>query len=465
MTPLIKPDLGPDLGAKVGPKVGPGKAVLQRLLQLDQPIPVRTDLEIEAEVERNYRWNFTVNLLDGTAFWFGFHVISSSTIVPLYISKLTLNPFVIGLVAVVAQAGWYLPQLLTAGQVERLARKKPVAVNLGLFLERLPMWILPVAALISLQSPVLALILFFIGYTWFHLGAGMIAPAWQDLIARCFPVTRRGRFFGLTSFIGTGVGTLGAGVAGWLLEARSFPLNFFYIFIIAAASIAFSWVFLALTREPVQPVPPLPANQQRYWTKWSQIVRRDDNYRRYLLARLLMTMGTMGIGFLTVAAVQRWDIADSTVGLYTAALLLGEAGGNLLLGLLADRYGHKLSLEIGLTAGAVAFALAWLAPAPGWYYAAFLFLGMAIGATIVSGILITMEFSAPAQRPTYIGIANTIIGLGSIIAPLIGSWLAGFSYTGLFAVSAVLNVLAWGYLHWGVKEPRWQSIRSVEGQA
>jgi hypothetical protein len=26
-------------------------------------------------------------------------------------------------------------------------------------------------------------------------------------------------------------------------------------------------------------------------------------------------------------------------------------------------------------------------------------------------------------------------------------------------------VLAWGYLHWGVKEPRWQSIRSVEGQA
>ncbi len=117
---------------------GLGKAAWCRLLQLDQPVPTRSDAEIAAEVERNYPWNFTFNLLDGVAFWFGFNFISSSTIMPLFISKLTSDPLLIGLVAVIAQSGWTLPQFFTAGYIERSPREKPVIVNLGLFLERMP---------------------------------------------------------------------------------------------------------------------------------------------------------------------------------------------------------------------------------------------------------------------------------------------------------------------------------------
>jgi MFS family permease len=164
------------------------------LLQADRPAPLRTDAEVAAEVERNYRWNFTVNLLDGATFWFGATFISSSTITPLFISKLTDSPLPIGLVAAIAQSAWFLPQLFTANAVERLPRKKAVAVNLGFFLERLPLWLLVVSALLAATSPLLALLLFFVGYTWHGLGAGIIATAWQDLIARCFPVARRGRF-------------------------------------------------------------------------------------------------------------------------------------------------------------------------------------------------------------------------------------------------------------------------------
>ena len=112
---------------------------LRWLLELDRPTPPRTDAEIAAEVERNYRWNFAVNLLDGAFFWFGASFASSTTILPLFISKLTSDPLPIGLLAVIAQAAWFLPQLFTANLIERLARKKPVVVNLGLFLERLPL--------------------------------------------------------------------------------------------------------------------------------------------------------------------------------------------------------------------------------------------------------------------------------------------------------------------------------------
>ena len=66
----------------------PLKAVLTWLLELNRPVPQRTEDEIFTEVERNYSWNFAVNLLDGTPFMFGTSFISATTILPLFLSKL-----------------------------------------------------------------------------------------------------------------------------------------------------------------------------------------------------------------------------------------------------------------------------------------------------------------------------------------------------------------------------------------
>jgi MFS family permease len=434
--------------------LGSTKVVGYHLLQLNRPVPLLSEKEAAAEVERNYRWNFTVNLLDGVTFWFGLNFASPSTIIPLFVSKLTMNPIIIGLIAVLAYAGWRLPQLLTASHTERLARKKPIAVNVGFFTERVPVWLWPLAALLAPQFPILALFIFFGAYAWHALGAGLIAPAWQDLIARCFPVKRRGRFFGLTTFIGTGVGAVGAIFSSWLLKTYSFPLNFIYTFLIAAVFINVSWIFLALTREPVQPVPPRQPGTDHFWQKLVQIIWEDHNFRRFLQARLLMGLGMMGFGFVTVAAIKQWQVADSTVALYTVALLIGQASGNLLSGLLADQFGHKLSLEIGVSSAVIAFTLAWLAPSPIWYYSVFALLGLTVGARIVSGIMITMEFSPPEQRPTYIGISNTITGLGETVAPFLGGWLASFSYKGLFVLCTGISLISAILLRWYVREPR-----------
>ena len=135
-------------------------------------------------------------------------------------------------------------------------------------------------------------------------------------------------------------------------------------------------------------------------------------------------------------------------------MLLGQTFGNLGAGLLADRYGHKISLEVGLLLSSVGFVLAWLAPSPMWMFPIFAFLGMATGIFIVSGILIALEFSAPQDRPSYIGIANTSLGLGSIIAPLLGGWLALSGYNLVFIASACMDLLALAVMHWAVKEPR-----------
>ncbi|MBE2225186.1 MAG: MFS transporter, partial [Anaerolineae bacterium] len=191
-----------------------------------------------------------------------------------------------------------------------------------------------------------------------------------------------------------------------------------------------------------------------YWGTLPSIVRKDENYRRFLYGRSLMALGGMGFGFITVTAVQKWQVSNSTVGLYTLALLLGQTIGNLFFGLLADRYGHILSLELSAIAGMFAYMIAWLAPEANWIFAAFLLLGISGGGVIVSGILVVMEFCAPEKRPTYVGLTNTGVGIVSMIAPLIGAALASQNEDWLFALCTLLFLLSFIVLRWWVHEPR-----------
>jgi MFS family permease len=360
----------------------------------------------------------------------------------------------IGLVAMIAQSGWYIPQLFTADKIEQLDRKKPVIINLGFFTERLPVYLWPVAALLAIDYPTLALVIFILSYAWHGLGAGAVGPAWQDLLARCFPVRKRGFMLGLTTFAGTAAGTFGAGVSGWILQSYQYPYNFALLFSIAAVAITLSWPFLAMVREPLQPAKPHAHASLPVWSRTVAILRSDLNFRAYLIARMLLIISAMGTGFITVVSIERWELADGVVGVYTAILLLGQTAGNLLSGVIADRFGHKLPLVIGGISQVLAFGVAWFTPAPEWVYAVFALLGFGMGANFVSGMLIAMEFSEPRRRPTYVGIANTGIGIALALAPLLGGWVARFGYGWLFGASALLGLVAVILLQLTVVEPR-----------
>jgi MFS family permease len=162
----------------------------------------------------------------------------------------------------------------------------------------------------------------------------------------------------------------------------------------------------------------------------------------------------MGAGFATVASLQRWGVEDATVGLYTTIYLVGQTLGNLAAGFLADRFGHKLSLELGTLASVLAFAIAWLAPAPGWFFVVFVLLGFNNGAFLVSGTLVVLEFSEPRRRPTYAGMTNTVTGIANVAAPLVGAWLAAMDYSWVFSLSAAISLAATITMHWWVREPR-----------
>lgn len=435
--------------------------MLRSILGLDRPLKILSAAEADVARQKNLRWNIAFNSVDVIFFMGGLSLLSATTILPLFISKLSDSTVPLAILAMIAQGGFFLPSLFTANFIERLDHKKPMVVNIGFFTERLPLLLLTFTPFFALRFPFLALVLFLLLYAWFSLGGGVIAPAWQDMIARCFPAHQRGRFFGTNMFIGTILGAGAASWAGFILDDVPFPNSFVWIFGAGALGILFSWVGLIPVREPIEAGKSAVVPMRDYLAELPALLRSDPNYRNFLIARAVISLAEMGTGFLTVAAIQTWDISDGTVAQFTTAMLVGQTAGSLLMGFLSDRYGHRLTLELAMIALSIAFACAWLANGPLWYFAVFFLMGIFMGAKTVSGMLVVLEFSAPEKRPTYSGIASTIAGVFSMIAPIIGGGLAVFGYSWLFMGSTLVSVLGVLLLHFSVREPRFKDQELV----
>jgi len=413
------------------------------------------DPSIQAEIDKNYKFNFTVNVIDGTMFWFGASFFATRTIAPLFLSYLTDNTLVFGILATIVSTGWMLPQLFTANWVQNLPVKKYLPVKIGFFSERIPIILLPLAAWAVLTSQTLAIVLFIFLLAWHVIGAGLIAVSWQDMLAKIFPVEKRGRFFGIANFSGNATGILGAMAAAWVLEFYKFPFNFMVLFGIGGLFIFLSWIFLGLTREPAVPPKKERLSSKNYWRSLPMIIRTDINFRRFLYSQIVLTAGGMGMGFFTIYALRQWSISDGMVGFFTTSLMVGTALSNLLFGWMADKFGHKLVIEISTIALLLTSVIALLAPTPEYFFLVFAFQGVYSAGIILSGIMIVFEFCEEEIRPTYIGLTNSSIGIFAGVTPMIGGWLAdsaGFSW--LFGVSLVFCLLSFLMLHFTVQEPR-----------
>jgi len=275
------------------------------------------------------------------------------------------------------------------------------------------------------------------------------------MIAKIIPVDKRGRFFGITNFLGNGMGILGALAVPFVLGKYPFPQGFVISFAIAGVLIFLSWFFLSLTREPAIHNNKPAVSELDYLRSLPQVLGKDRNLRMYLLAQVLFSLNGMASGFLVVYAVKTWNMPDAQASGFTIAMQVGLALANLLFGFLADRKGHKLNLELCVLISILSLGIAIVAPNPLWFFPIF-FLRGAIGAgTYISGVSIVYEFTDAENRATYIGLANTIPGIMAAIAPLIGGWLAGaVSYQAMFILAAILGVISWAVFHFAVREPR-----------
>ena len=429
-------------------------------------------------------WNFSVSLWDITFITLGISFISRETVVPVLVSQLTDSRLVIGLVPAMWSLGLYLPQLLTANWAESMPYKKPFVMVIGFFLERVPYLLIGLVVLFfAVENPTIALVAVLTGIGLASSGAGLGTPPWLDMIAKVIPVRRRGIWLGLGHGLGQLMGVIGAYFVGRILVSRAFPGNYALLFFLAFGFVVVSWVGLALTREPVSEVTKKAVPLFRYLGRVSTVLKRDINYRRYLISKSLVNLGGMSAGFFAVFGTEMFSLDGRGVGLLTAVLVGTQAVLNPLCGLLADRVGHKsvlagaaffvvlaplsaLVIGRGVAAGSVAgsiFSPYAIGAVPIGLVVTFVFLGTFLAADHTSSLPIILEFSAPEDRPTYIGLTNTLLAPILIGAPILGGWLAGaLGYAALFSAALAVGAIALLLMVFWVREPRMTTPQRLE---
>jgi len=191
-------------------------------------------------------------------------------------------------------------------------------------------------------------------------------------------------------------------------------------------------------------------------------LRRDPNFCRYLVARALIVLGGMGTALYIVYGKRAFAVTDAFGADLTIAALVTQTAATPLLGMLADRRGNKLLAEISALLGGGALVLMVLASGSLWLYPAFMLMNGAMASMFVASQGINMEFGGTGNLPTYVALANTLLALPILVAPVLGGWLADtVGFQTLFVAALTLCLAGWAMMRFGVRDPRYL-VREVE---
>ena len=398
------------------------------------------------DLQAKLRHNAIVNIGDGSLFGFGLSGMASYvTIVPLFLSYLTESTALIGFVATLFYMGWQMPQLFVSNYVAGLRRYKPMTLAMTL-IERVPYFGL---ALVAVAIPTIgadaALLLTLLLLGIQSLGGGFTGTAWQSLISKIMPPHRLGTFFGIQSACVNLFGAGGALLASVILERLEFPHSFSLLFFVAGISLMISFVFLALTYEPASESHNVVerANWREFGGRLREILRENDNFRWFLIARALTALSLTAVSFYTIYGIRRFDMSPELAGALTSVLLVANTLTSTVIGWIGDRWGHRRVLIAANLLTILAIGIVIFAPDVTWLAVVFALTGMVNSSQWSTMMTITVQFSSVAERPFYIGLANTLIAPVTIFAPIIGGWLVdAVSFELVFSIFAVAGALS-----------------------
>jgi len=415
--------------------------------------------------EHEVRRSFALGVFNGTAFQFAQALIDPPLVLTWFVSQLTSSNLLIGLVTPLGNAGWFLPQLLISARIQRMERKMPSYTRAAV--TRTAAWILLAATVWLMNDPCLLLVGFFVLYTIARMLAGLAGLTFFDVIAKTIPAQRRGGLFAWRQFLG---GALALG-AGWIVKtalnhpALPFPRGHAFLFALYCVVMVLAMTAFALIREPPGTAVTKPVTMREQLRRAGQLLWKDRVFRRYMAARLALGLAGIALPFYGIWAKDVLRAPEGMVGVYLTTRIGAQLLFNFPWGQVSDRRGNRLVMQLtSLSNGATALLaltlvglVGLLQPQGSWlpYLALPIFFldGAARPGQVLAGSNFLLELVPEAERPLYLGLSNTLMGITILVSGL-GGLVADLSgFAGLFFVS--LGLCLAGYvLATGLPEPR-----------
>lgn len=379
--------------------------------------------------------------------------LDSATVLPRLVALLGGNDVALGLILGIRQAGYFLPQPISAHLLQGKTRFQPFLLQvtfwgrIGLFPAALFLFAL------GNTAPAVALGVFALAYALFWVGDGLGGVPWTALVGRTIPLEQRGRLFATTQVLGGLSRLLVSGLVAALLAGAlvPFPANLALLVLGAAVALAVSWVFLAAIREPEPDAAEVRAAQEtevvsfvRYLAQVPQRFRERPDMARLAMVQILATSAGASIPFLITAT----GASGAMLGFLQASQTLGFLLLAPLWGMLTDRRGARSAIAgqfgVGLCVPLASLVLLafdapmQLASVP---FAVMLFAYFCYGSVMETWVTSTnylLEALPEGEQATYIAIMNAATGPALLLPVIAGLIASRFGPVPLFVVVACL---------------------------
>ncbi len=404
-------------------------------------------------VQRNLRRNYLAQLAHGLFGQTGFRLIQAPTFIPAYIYMLSGSELMVGVARACQALGQALTPVLGATLVEHRRRVLSLGLVVGTLM-RLQILGIALAGILLSAAWNLVAVCLLLGLFGFFLGIQGVV--FNFLRAKTIPPERRGLLAGLRNAL-AGVCTSAVAYLGgrYLIEPDVLGNGYAAVFGVAFLLTALGLSMLALVREPDSPEVRERSGVMARLRDLPTLMRSDRNFTMYFLARALGSMGRMAMPYYVLFAGTRVELTGGTLGILTAAFLIGQTGINLIWGILADRRGFRIVFNASL--GVWILAVLLLIQTTDLLLLSFSFvaLGTGVGGFMMAAQNLVLEFGSLKNLPMRIAVANSVGELTTIVGPILGGVLVvSVSYLPVFWIAIVFKCAAIAIMTRYVSEPR-----------
>lgn len=408
----------------------------------------RTSEHLEKIVESypDFRRNYALGIINGVFFNTGLSFFNRTTIIPVFMASLGAPSVLISLTSLAETLGWHLPQFFASRLIVHKSQKMPLYRNAGLLrLTGLALAVASAAVLPSLGN-LWGMVLFTAGFGMFALASGFAGLVFTEILAKTVPPQKRGSYFGWRAILGGMIGLfLGVGVIQPIFTVFAYPGRYTISFSIGLVCIGLSFWLFGKQREPEQTGLPAERSFGDHVATARRILRTDLRFRRLIVFRALMMLWFSGLPFYMLFAKERLGATNEEIGLFISWEFAGLIAANVLWGFLSNRIGNRVLLITVCLLAAVVSATALLFDSgvlPTWAFGAVFFMSAAVDSGAgIGGINYALEIVPEGERPTYVGLMNSMLAGALILAALAGSLRDIIGYVGLFGVTAAVAVV------------------------
>jgi len=183
----------------------------------------------------------------------------------------------------------------------------------------------------------------------------------------------------------------------------------------------------------------VPASMRKPSPKagWKRVVRQQNLMTLYVAQAVSSVGGSMCYAFFSNHLNETYQLSPNWVGVMYGIMTLSEIPALVGMGWMSDRWGRKPILVLAFLSSGVRWSLIGLVPTAGWLIPPQLLWGVAFSGYTV-GVALMTELVEPENRGAAFGILNFAFGIGSVVGPPLGGYIA--EHCGLPAVFRVGGV-------------------------